>query len=173
MPILPRSGRRRDARHMKSWSSSSWLGALKECTSQPCGFTPYMTCSITLSLPAASMAWKISSTAHVLRVEPLLQFGQALDPLRQQVLGLVLFDIEVIGVAGIPVLEAEVVRIAHAIEFGKFREAHAMSLRSINGKRAQSGMRIIFLRGTVNSKPAGMLPAGDKPEQGAGASAHR
>ena len=91
----------------------------------------------------------------VLRVEPLLQLGQALDPLRQQVLGLVLFDIEVIGVAGIPVLEAEVVRIAHAIEFGKFREAHAMSLRSINGKRAQSGMRIIFLRGTVNSKPAG------------------
>ena len=39
-------------------------GALNECTSQPCGLTPDMTCLMALSLPAASIAWKISSTAQ-------------------------------------------------------------------------------------------------------------
>ena len=37
MPIRPRAGRRLPARQRKSWSSSSALGALNACTSQPCG----------------------------------------------------------------------------------------------------------------------------------------
>ena len=41
-------------------------GALKEKTWQPCGLMPDMTCLMAPSLPAASMAWKMSSTAHVL-----------------------------------------------------------------------------------------------------------
>ena len=69
----------------------------------------------------------------VLRVEPLLQLGQALDPFLQQILGLVFFDIEVVGVARIPVLEAEAVGIVDAIELGELGKAHAMALRSING----------------------------------------
>ena len=40
------------------------LGALKEDTWQPCGFTPDITCLMVPSFPAASMAWKISSTAQ-------------------------------------------------------------------------------------------------------------
>src|SRR5260221_12983616 len=36
---------------------------LKLDTSHDCGFTPDITCLIRLSLPAASMAWTISSTA--------------------------------------------------------------------------------------------------------------
>ena len=40
------------------------MGALKEYTWQPCGLTPDMTCLIAPSLPAASIAWKISSTAQ-------------------------------------------------------------------------------------------------------------
>ena len=37
------------------------VGALKEVTWQPCGFTPDMTCLIVPSFPAASIAWKMSS----------------------------------------------------------------------------------------------------------------
>src|SRR5262245_35305943 len=51
-------------RHRKSWSSSSFDGALNEYTSQPCGLTPDMTCLIVLSFPAASIAWKTSSIAQ-------------------------------------------------------------------------------------------------------------
>ena len=36
--------------------------ALKECTWQPCGLTPDITCLIAPSLPAASIAWKTAST---------------------------------------------------------------------------------------------------------------
>src|SRR6185437_15098114 len=64
MPIRPRSGQTRCARQRKSWSSSSWLGALNECTSQPWGLTPDITCLIVLSLPPASMPCRISSTAQ-------------------------------------------------------------------------------------------------------------
>ena len=64
MPIRPRSGRFFVVRHMKSWSSSSFDGALNENTWQPCGLMPDMTCLIAPSLPAASIAWKISSTPH-------------------------------------------------------------------------------------------------------------
>ena len=46
-------------RQRKSWSSSSADGCLNASTSQPCGFTPDMTCLIVPSLPAASMAWKM------------------------------------------------------------------------------------------------------------------
>src|SRR4029079_15850211 len=69
----------------------------------------------------------------ILRVEPLLQLGQALDPFLQEVLGLLLLDIEVVGIAGIPILEMAFVGIVHTIEFGELGEAHAMSLRSIIG----------------------------------------
>src|SRR5947207_2019993 len=44
---------------------SSLEGDLNEYTWQPCGFTPDMTCLIAPSLPAASIAWKIRSTAHL------------------------------------------------------------------------------------------------------------
>ena len=64
MPIRPRSGSRHVVRHMKSWSSSSSEGALNEYTWHPCGFTPDITCLIVLSLPAASIAWKIRRSAH-------------------------------------------------------------------------------------------------------------
>ena len=37
------------------------VGALKEETWQPCGFTPDITCLIVPSFPAASMAWKMSN----------------------------------------------------------------------------------------------------------------
>ena len=52
-------------RHRKSWSSSSDVGALNENTWQPCGLIPDITCLIAPSLPAASIAWKMSSTAHL------------------------------------------------------------------------------------------------------------
>jgi hypothetical protein len=38
-------------------------GCLNETTWTPWGFTPGITCSIALSLPAASMAWKTTRTA--------------------------------------------------------------------------------------------------------------
>jgi hypothetical protein len=56
MPMRPRSGKRFAQRQRKSWSNSSADGALNEETSQPCGFTPDITCLIALSFPAASMA---------------------------------------------------------------------------------------------------------------------
>ena len=62
MPICPRSGRQRVVRQRKSCASSAVLGCLKLKTWQPCGFTPDITCLMALSLPAASMAWKISSS---------------------------------------------------------------------------------------------------------------
>jgi hypothetical protein len=40
------------------------LGALKACTSQPCGLMPDITCLMTPSLPAASMPCSTMSTAH-------------------------------------------------------------------------------------------------------------
>ena len=52
-------------RQRKSWSSSSEVGDLNEYTWQPCGLMPDITCLIAPSFPAASMAWKISSTAHL------------------------------------------------------------------------------------------------------------
>ena len=61
MPIRPRSGSAIMDRHMKSWSSSRVDGCLNDQTSQPCGLTPSNTLLIALSLPAASMPWKISS----------------------------------------------------------------------------------------------------------------
>ena len=61
MPMRPRSGSAIMLRHMKSWSSSLVDGCLNEVTSQPCGLTPSNTLLIALSLPAASMPWKISS----------------------------------------------------------------------------------------------------------------
>ena len=72
-------------RQRKSWSSSSADGALNEYTWQPCGLTPDITCLMAPSLPAASMAWKISSTRPaVLGVELVLQPAQALDALLEQ-----------------------------------------------------------------------------------------
>src|SRR5262245_22820178 len=64
MPMRPRSGSALAQRHRKSWSSSSAEGALNEYTWQPCGFTPDITCLMAPSLPAASMAWKMSSSAQ-------------------------------------------------------------------------------------------------------------
>ncbi len=64
MPMRPRAGSTRAARQRKSWPSSSLDGCLNACTSVPCGFTPDMTCLIALSLPAASIPWKISSSAY-------------------------------------------------------------------------------------------------------------
>ena len=52
-------------RHRKSWSSSSADGCLNETTWTPCGLTPDITCSIAPSLPAASIAWKTTSSAYV------------------------------------------------------------------------------------------------------------
>ncbi len=63
MPIRPRSGRALLMRHRKSWSSSSLEGCRKETTWTPCGFTPDITCSIVESFPAASSAWKTTSSA--------------------------------------------------------------------------------------------------------------
>jgi len=40
-----------------------FAGVLEAETWQPCGLTPDITCLIAPSLPAASMAWKISSSA--------------------------------------------------------------------------------------------------------------
>ena len=95
MPMRPRSGRHFDVRHRKSWSSSSADGALKEKTWQPCGLTPDITCLIVPSLPAASIAWKISSTRPaVLGVELLLQLGQTGDVFRERGPGLLLLETE-------------------------------------------------------------------------------
>ena len=63
MPMRPRSGSSRVVRHRKSWSSSSALGCLKLKTWQPCGLTPDITCLMTPSLPPASIAWKMTSSA--------------------------------------------------------------------------------------------------------------
>ncbi len=63
MPMRPRSGNAFDVRHRKSWSSSSDEGVLNETTWTPCGFTPDITCSIAESLPAASIAWRTTSSA--------------------------------------------------------------------------------------------------------------
>ena len=63
MPMRPRSGSALEMRQRKSWSSSSADGFLNETTCTPCGFTPDMTCSIAESLPAASIAWRTTSTA--------------------------------------------------------------------------------------------------------------
>ena len=38
-------------------------GFLNQTTWTPCGLTPDITCSIALSLPAASIAWKTTSSA--------------------------------------------------------------------------------------------------------------
>src|SRR5262245_40747694 len=62
MPIRPRSGRALAYRHRKSWSRSSVEGCLNENTWQPCGLMPDITCLIVPSLPAASIAWKMSRT---------------------------------------------------------------------------------------------------------------
>src|SRR6266853_792537 len=64
MPILPRSGRARVARHRKSWFSSSVEGSLNALTLQPWGFKPDMTCLIVPSFPAASMAWRTTRIAQ-------------------------------------------------------------------------------------------------------------
>ena len=63
MPIRPRSGRSRVVRHRKSCCSSVALGCLKLNTWHPCGLMPDITCLMAPSLPAASIAWNISSTA--------------------------------------------------------------------------------------------------------------
>jgi len=55
-------GQRTWVRHRKSWSSSVGLGCLKLNTWQPCGLMPDMTWRMAPSLPAASMAWKITSS---------------------------------------------------------------------------------------------------------------
>ena len=52
-------------RHRKLWSSSSAEGVLNETTWTPCGLTPDITCSIALSLPAASIACKTTSSEYV------------------------------------------------------------------------------------------------------------
>ncbi len=52
-------------RQRKSWSSSSDEGCLNETTWTPCGLTPVMTCSIALSFPAASIAWRTTRRAYV------------------------------------------------------------------------------------------------------------
>jgi len=62
MPIRPRSGTRFMHRQRNVWSSSSSDGFLKLVTSTPCGFKPDITCLIAPSLPAASIAWKMTST---------------------------------------------------------------------------------------------------------------
>ena len=64
MPMRPRAGRRRLQRQRKSWSSSSGEGTLNEVTSHPCGLTPDMTCLMVPSLPAASIACRITSNAQ-------------------------------------------------------------------------------------------------------------
>src|SRR6202035_2464815 len=64
MPMRPRAGTTLPIRHKKSCASSSALGALNECTSQPCGSMPDITCLTTPSLPAASMPWNTISTPH-------------------------------------------------------------------------------------------------------------
>ena len=64
MLMSPRAGRRIAARQRKSWSSSSELGALNGCTSQPCGLIPSITCSMTPSLPEVSMPCSTTSTAQ-------------------------------------------------------------------------------------------------------------
>jgi len=63
MPIRPRSGRSRVVRRRKSCYSSAALGCLKLNTWQPCGLTPDIACLMAPSLPAASMAWKITRMA--------------------------------------------------------------------------------------------------------------
>jgi len=64
MPICPRAGRAVTWRQRKSWSSSTGPGALKAVTWQPYGLAPEKTCLIALSFPAASIAWKMHSTAQ-------------------------------------------------------------------------------------------------------------
>src|SRR5664279_6549015 len=55
-------GSRCAMRQRKSCCSSSALGCLKECTSQPCGLMPLITCLMMPSLPAASIACSTIST---------------------------------------------------------------------------------------------------------------
>ena len=63
MPMRPRSGRSRVVRHRKSCCSSVGAGMLEAEDLAALGLTPDITCLMTPSLPAASIAWKISSTA--------------------------------------------------------------------------------------------------------------
>src|SRR5580704_16247742 len=64
MPMRPRAGTTLPIRHKKSCANSSALGALNECTSQPCGSMPDITCLTTPSLPAASMPCSTINTPH-------------------------------------------------------------------------------------------------------------
>ena len=110
MPMRPRAGSAIVQRHRKSCASSSELGCLKECTSQPCGLTPGQDV-----LDDAILARRIDPLQDrengpvPLGIEPLLQFGQALHAGLEQLLGFLLVDVEAAGVAGIAVGQLEAV----------------------------------------------------------------
>ena len=81
---------------------------MNEYTWQPCGLTPDITCLIAPSLPAASIAWKISSTRPaVLGVEPGLQVLQRVHPEGQHLLGLFALEGEAGGIGRVVFVEAE------------------------------------------------------------------
>ena len=103
----------------------------------------------------------------ILRVEPFLQLGQAFDPFGQEVLGLFLFDVEIVGVARIPILECGSCRDRPRDRVWR-TWLGSCNVSSFNHRaigRQPSMRHSIFLRGIANSKPAGKLPAGDEPEQ--------
>ena len=140
MPISPRAGSRSAARQRKSWSSSSVLGALNGCTSQPCGLMPLITCLITPSLPAVSIA--LQHDQHrppVLRVQPLLQVAQAVDVLGHHRLGAALVEVEPRGIGRIEFGEPETVGIVDPEAFEGFFNLHRSQLQTCSRKALTYG----------------------------------
>jgi hypothetical protein len=114
MPTRPRSGSAFDVRQRKSWSSFSDEGFLNETTWTPCGLTPFITCSIAESLPAASHRLQddehrvaIACPEQLLRVRELSD--APLERLLRVLLQLVVGEVREIlaaGPAGVPAREA-------------------------------------------------------------------
>ena len=91
--------------------------------------SPVITCLITLSLPAASIACStISIDQRSVGIKPALQFRQPLDPLSQHSLGFFFVDGQPAAFGGIVIGEAEFVRLVDAKAFGDVVELHDQSL---------------------------------------------
>ena len=97
---------------------------MNEATWQPCGLTPDMTCLIVLSLPAASMAWKTSSSdQRFLGVKDVLllrePFGSALEEFGR----LAFIQLQTAGVARVEVLQLKALALGDAERVNVFLDA--------------------------------------------------
>ena len=131
MPMRPLAGRRWPTRQRKSWSSSSALGCLNECTSHALRIE-----AAHHVLDQAVLAGGVHRLQHdqhrpaVCGVEPLLQIGQPLDALGEHGLGLALVDGEAVALGRIVLGQPKLVRPVDAKAFGDAVELHGVSSTS-------------------------------------------